>query len=265
MPPGDESFVDPYTYPGSPVLRNLFEEQDRGQLDAVEYQTTLYRRIELDDDPIQGPFDFARLKETHRRLFQDVYAWAGKPRTVEITKDRSRFLTPERISIAATSTFEWLAASELLSGSPATKVLDDETFVERASDLLEKLNYIHPFREGNGRTQRAFLDQVAGLSGRTLSWRNVSRDDHLRASVNAFRDGHGEAFRSVFEQILRPPIDGLSQLDPQAYSVNEPLISSTTEADAEQRQREFYKRFPELRDHDSPAEKESIGDEPQLS
>ncbi|MFL0422589.1 MULTISPECIES: Fic family protein [Kocuria] len=59
--------------------------------------------------------------------------------------------------------------------------------VEQASTLLEQVNYVHPFREGNGRTQRAYLDQIAALSGRTLSWRNIGRIENERASIRAFR------------------------------------------------------------------------------
>lgn len=246
MPQTADDFVDPYTYPGSTVLRNLLDEQDAARLEAAEYELTLYRRIELDEMPIKGAFDFARLKETHRRLFQDIYAWAGKVRTVEINKGGSDFHPSPYIDTAANQTFEWLAESGLL-----TPGIDDESFIRLSADLLEKLNYIHPFREGNGRTQRAFMDQIAGLSGRRLAWRNVSPEDHLRASVNAFREASGDPFLSVIRQVMGPPIDGLSPLDPQAYEVSAPLVSASSAEDAERRQKAFYARFPELRP-DSP-------------
>jgi cell filamentation protein len=245
-----DDFVDPYTYPGSAVLRNLLDEQNASRLDAAEYELTLYRRIELDEKPIKGAFDFARLRETHRRLFQDIYAWAGKTRTVEINRGGSDFHPSPYIGTAADQTFEWLETSGLLSPE-----VDDESFVRLSADLLEKLNYIHPFREGNGRTQRAFMDQIAELSGRRLAWRNVSPEDHLRASVNAFRDASGDPFRSVIRQVMGPPIDGLSPLDPQVYDVSAPLVSSLNAEDAEERQRAFYSRFPELRPDGSVGDK----------
>ncbi len=220
---GDDGkpFVDPYVYPGSTVLRNIPGRRSKEGLELVEYRLTFARRVELDETPIQGPFDFERLKETHRRLFQDIYEWAGQPRTVEISKGSSQFHPSPYIGTAAAQTFSWLADSGLLAAS-----VRDEPFVELSGDLLEKLNYIHPFREGNGRTQRAFLDQIAALSGRTLSWRNVSPDDHLRASINAFRDGHGEAFRSIIRQAMRPPIDGVSRLAPETYSTSDPVVTA---------------------------------------
>lgn len=238
----DATFDDPYVYPGSRVLRNIPGKRTAEELELVEYRLTYLRRVELDEKPLDGPFDYSRLKETHWILFHDVYEWAGHPRTVEISKGDSQFHPSPYIDVAATQTFGWLFDSGLLKPD-----VDDEHFVRLSSDLMEKLNYIHPFREGNGRTQRAFIDQIAGLSGRTLSWRNVSREDHLRASVNAFREGNGEAFHSILRQVMRPPIDGLSPLDPNVYKVSEPMISRSASIDADLRQQEFYRRFPELR------------------
>lgn len=250
-----EDFSDPYTYPGSTVLKNLFNERDSARLSDLEYELTLYRRIELEQSPIKGPFDFNRLKETHRRLFQDIYPWAGQPRTVEIRKGDSQFHIASYIPTASEVTFNWLQGSGLLDAD-----VDDESFVRLSADLLEKINYIHPFREGNGRTQRAFLDQVAAISGRTLSWRNISYEDHLRASITAFDEGHGDAFRSVIRRALRPPIDGLSPLDPKPYTVAEPVVERDDDrlrqalADRRRKHPELFEG--EVAEHHSDAEPE---------
>jgi cell filamentation protein len=214
------SFVDPYVYPGTSVLHNLLGIRDQQRLDRVEYELTYVRRVDLDEHPIRGGYDFNRLKETHRRLFQDIYEWAGRPRTVEINKGGSQFHPSAYIDTAASESFAWLAQSGLLQTT-----VDDDSFVTLSADLLEKINYIHPFRDGNGRTQRAFLDQIAALSGRSFSWRNVSPEEHLRASVNAFRDGHGESFRTIIRQAMRAPIDGLSHLDPGVYTVSKTTVA----------------------------------------
>ena len=249
---GADSFVDPYVYPGTNVLRNLLNKHTKEALDQVEYRLTWARRIELDEDPIKGPFDFHRLKETHRRLFQDIYAWAGQPRTVEISKGGSHFHQSAYISTAAEQTFGWLAESHLPDPG-----ISDELFVQQTAELLEKLNYIHPFRDGNGRTQRAYLDQVASISGRKLSWRNVTPDDHLRASVNAFRDGHGEAFRSIIRQAMHRPIEGFSRLDERFYAVSSPAVT-TPPPNLDDR----FAKYPELRNMRTP--KGLAGRHPQL-
>ena len=81
---------------------------------------------------------------------------------------------------------------------------------------------MHPFREGNGRTQRAYLDQIAALSGRTLSWRNIGRIENERASIRAFNEGTGAPFKPLIEEILKPPLDGLSLLDEELYRASNP-------------------------------------------
>jgi cell filamentation protein len=90
----DEEFLDPYVYPGTTVLRNLLNETDAAALDQAEYELTFLRREELARHPLTGPFTLPRLQETHRRLFQDVYRWAGEIRTVEIKTIVAEVLKP---------------------------------------------------------------------------------------------------------------------------------------------------------------------------
>lgn len=93
----DEEFVDPYVYPGTTVLRNLLNETDAAARDRAEYELTFLRREELARHPLTGPFTLPRLQETHRRLFQDVYRWAGEIRTVEIRKGSSHTFPGRRV------------------------------------------------------------------------------------------------------------------------------------------------------------------------
>ncbi|OXS83103.1 hypothetical protein D9R06_07340 [Kocuria marina subsp. indica] len=99
----------------------------------------------------------------------------------------STFLHPSRIGTAFNGIHETLRESGLLN-DPS---ISDEDFIEQSSTLLAQVNYVHPFREGNGRTQRAYLDQIAALSGRTLSWRNIGRIENERASIRASSEGPG--------------------------------------------------------------------------
>lgn len=117
--------------------------------------------------------------------------------------------------------------------------------------MLEQLNYLHPFREGNGRTQRTFLDQVAALSGRHLTWRNVTREENHQASVQAFNDGSGTAFEAMLRKTLEPPMDGLSYLSGSAYTVSDTV---SPEVIAERR-----RRFPELFNDSAAAQAEPDG------
>lgn len=216
---GELGFVDPYVYPGSSVLRNRLGIHDQAELNGAEYVATWTRRQELHAHPITGYFDLGHLRAIHRHLFQDLFDWAGQLRTVEISKGDSQFHPSSLLGKAAEHTFTWLRGGQLLGAEP----VDDDTFITEASELLGLLNYMHPFREGNGRTQRAFLDQVAERNDRVLSWRNVSPEEHTRASIETFQAGTGQPFETVLARIIRPPLDGLSLLDDGLYRVTSPV------------------------------------------
>ena len=133
---------------------------------------------------------------------------------VEITKGSSTFHYQALVTQGFKTTYEWLTSNTSLL---TDKSISDAEFVHDAADLLEKVNYLHPFRDGNGRTQRAYLDQIASISGRVLSWRNVGKIENERASIRAFNAGSGEPFRNLLEVALEPPLEGLSLLDQQLY------------------------------------------------
>lgn len=150
-------------------------------------------------------------------MFQDVYDWAGEVRTVMITKGASTFHNPNRIAAAAQYTFGKLHDGPLLN--PA---VGDEAFLAGVTDLLDDVNYIHPFREGNGRAQRAFLDQVAKVSGRTLTWRNVSATESNFAAEESVARGKAAPLREFLSKVVQPPIVGAPGFDLDAYRVQPP-------------------------------------------
>ena len=245
-------FVDPYLYLGTEVLRNLRGERDPIRASQHERRMTLLRRRELELDPVKGTFDLDHICEIHRRLFQDVWGWAGRIRTVDITKGSSNFISASYIRTAFTSVDSWMAEETALLSDAN---IGDSDFVTQAADLLEKVNYIHAFREGNGRTQRAYLDQVASLSGRTLSWRNFGKVENERASIRAFAAGSGEPLRPLPEGALAPPMDGLSLLDEQLYSVTAPVAAKDALPGR-------FTKYPELRNMHAP--KGLAGRRPEL-
>jgi len=210
--------IDPYVYPGTSVLKNRFGITDPRKLEIVEYSVTWPRRQELEKQPVTGNFDLPHLQEIHRRLFQDLFSWAGDLRTVVITKGASTFFASSNWNVAAEHTFGYLHQSPLLK--PGASEISDREFVEHISELLSRINYLHPFRDGNGRAQRAFLDQVATLGNRTLSWRNVGRMENVRASIESMATGNGKPFEPLIAAVLAPPLDGLSPFDDDVYQVS---------------------------------------------
>jgi cell filamentation protein len=88
--------TDPYSYPGTEVLRNLPGITDPAELARFEFRRSLARLLELNERPLPGRYDLAHLQSFHHHLFQDVYRWAGELRTVDITNKRQP-LRPPRI------------------------------------------------------------------------------------------------------------------------------------------------------------------------
>ncbi|MCT9819304.1 Fic family protein [Microbacterium sp. W1N] len=209
---GSSSADDLYTDPASGVFHNKLRLTDPRQLAEAERRFSFARRIELVDAPVAQTFDMAHLRALHHHLFQDMYPWAGEVRKVEISKGQSQFHAASMMDTAAEHTFGKLAASGLISDMS----LDDETFVRLAADVLADLNYMHPFREGNGRTQRAFLDDVAAVSRRVLAWRNVSAAENTRASELAHSTASGAPFIDMIRRACAPPLDGFGVLSPAA-------------------------------------------------
>jgi cell filamentation protein len=176
------SLTDPYVDPGSQVLRNIPGLVDQRDLDEYEAFTTTIRIHQLNDREvtIAGNYDLAHLCALHRHIFQDVYQWAGKLRTVNISMDGSNFALAQFIESAADGIFSALQGDNLLRG------LDRGDFLAEAAHFLVELNALHPFREGNGRTQRVLLSQLAVDAGWPIDWSGLDRDTNIEAS----RRGH---------------------------------------------------------------------------
>ena len=150
---------DPYTYENSTVLVNKLNLRDQGELDDFEAEITHARARE----PLpEGNLDFAHFCAIHHHLFQDVFDWAGTPRTVRISKQGNAFCYPEHIDAQATKLFSNLKGKNYLEKLPAKE------FAENAAHFLAELNAIHTFREGNGRSQLTFFVLLADYAGHPI-------------------------------------------------------------------------------------------------
>ena len=169
---------DPYCYPGTSVLRNKLDLRTQEELDAFEASITAQR---ADEPPPTGRLGRRHYCAIHHHLFQDVYDWAGKIRTVRVAKGDSMFCYPENIDAEMRRLFGDLATQDRLRG------LHPEGFASVAAHLLSELNAIHPFREGNGRTQSAFLIILADQAGHPLDFTRLDPPTMLNAMVASFK------------------------------------------------------------------------------
>lgn len=183
-----------YFYPGTEVLRNRRGLRDADELADFERHATAVRLAELAAVELPGRYDLAHLRAFHGHLFQDVYDWAGELRTVELAKDASPFCRREHIESYSHGVFARLASEQRLQG------LDHKAFVERLAHYLGEVNAIHPFREGNGRAQRAFFSQLARETGRHLAWERIDAQRNIDACRAAHR-GDERPLRALLSDI----------------------------------------------------------------
>lgn len=195
-------FIDPYIDPGTGILRNLVGAKTYDELRNAEGELVALRINEIVEKPslqVAGSLDdFCGI---HRVLFQDIYDWAGKVRTVEIKKsaeDAEFFLPSPNIPMG----IAW--AQEELKKDGMLKDVELNCFAERLAYHYDNYNFIHPFREGNGRTQRLFWTLICHDAGYDLDWRKVSGDENDEASRLAAEDRNYSKLVDIFVRISQP-------------------------------------------------------------
>ena len=167
---------DPACYPGTDVLRNKLGIHDPKRLQEAEaaFAATAAETIEI----AAPPFDLDYLRSLHRQLFDEVYEWAGELRTVDISKGHTRFCIASRVAPEAERLLSQFDA-ERLSG------MSRDECVYHVAELYGELNMIHPFREGNGRTQRLLFEHWLLLGGYTVTWSGVDKEEWVNACIAA--------------------------------------------------------------------------------
>lgn len=175
---GYDAFDDPYAYKNTNVLRNKAGLRDADLLEAFELEMTALRA----EEPLPaGRYGPAHYRAIHKHLFQDVYTWAGRYRTVRTSKDGNAFCFPEHIGRSMDTLFERLGAEAFIGAA------DLPQLATAAADFLADLNAIHPFREGNGRSQLAFLHLLGARGGHFLDLGKVRRTTMMPAMISSFR------------------------------------------------------------------------------
>ncbi|MCQ2558555.1 MAG: Fic family protein [Oscillospiraceae bacterium] len=164
-----------YCYHDSKVLRNKFGITDDTELKKLEADITTIRQYSLLSNPVSGHFSSAHLCSIHKYLFGDIYKFAGHYRCEDIMKGTTRFLAHSDIKKKLQILLNELKQENYLNG------LSKEDFIIRSAYYFSELNYIHPFREGNGRATREFMRLLFEKNGYVVNWDAVSRDELLTA------------------------------------------------------------------------------------
>lgn len=188
----DYEYDKTYCYPSSNVLKNKLNIRNAVDLQEAERNITALRLLELKQAHPEGSLDFPYFRRLHYHIFQDIYDWAGKTRTVNISKG-TQFCLFQYINEQANELFARLAKEDYL-------INISQPIAERLAFYLSELNAIHPFREGNGRTQRMFIEILAYRAGYEVDFSTVTANEMIEASYQSFNRNY-EKINALFMRI----------------------------------------------------------------
>jgi cell filamentation protein len=199
-----------YTLRDGLTLKNKFGLGTHEALEIAETRCVTYRLLEIPaGEGPAGKFDAEHLKAIHRHLFQDVYEWAVHTRDECVALSDGTIATePVLRKIDGEPFMEGPHIAEALdrisrrlSDENYLRDLTREQFASRAADAMVELNAVHPFREGNGRTQRVFLEALAHEAGHRLDFSVVSRERMIQASIAGNESGDPSMMHRLFTEI----------------------------------------------------------------
>lgn len=170
-----------YCYPNTNVLVNKLDIKDNKKLSTIERKLVLLKLYELRQNKQISNFDIHHFLSIHKFLFEDIYPFAGKIRSEDIAKDSFRFAKWEFIEDELNNLFSKLANDNL-------KNLSKEEIAKKLAYYMSELNVLHPFREGNGRTIREFIRQLAYINGYYLEIKKVVPSEMLLACIQSVVD-----------------------------------------------------------------------------
>lgn len=180
-----------YCYKNTDVLINNLNITNNKDLYEAERELVMLRTSELADNPIKGSFDFNHLKHINKYLFQDVYRWAGNIRNCNIAK-QDLFCLSDYIDNYAKEIFDKLKREKYFIQ------YDNDTTLEKLVELFADINALHPFREGNGRSQREFIKCLARVNGIEIDLADVNKKDMIIASHDSI-NGKYEKLLNMFK------------------------------------------------------------------
>ena len=184
-----------YCYEGTNVLINKLNIKDQKLLEKVERKIVLAKLYALRQNLNIGNFDIDHFVGIHKFLFEDLYEFAGKFRNENIAKGNFSFAEWEYIEPELKRILDELKEENYLEG------YDKEKLANRLAYYLAEINVLHPFREGNGRTQRVFLTQLIRHSGHDINFSTIDTDELMIATIQS-ADGIIDYLRNLFKESI---------------------------------------------------------------
>lgn len=183
-------------YPGTDVLINKENIKDAKDLAKYEADMTIIRQYELEiEHTVKGKYGINHLKRIHKYIFQDIYPFAGQFRLEDISKGSTDFCKSEFIVENLELIFNEMKKEKYLKG------LNAQEFSEKVAYYMSEINMIHPFREGNGRSIREFVRQLANNCGYIINWSLIDKETLLNATIIAVNKEYSPLNNCILEVI----------------------------------------------------------------
>lgn len=184
-----------YCYHKSNVLVNKLHITDNDTLEKAELEITSCRASEVEFSP--PPYDMQYWKNIHKSLFYELYEWAGKVRNIGMTKGKTQFCNPRFIEQEADKLFQTLMKNNYCVES------SHEQLIITGAELYAELNMLHPFREGNGRSQRILFEHIFAYCGYQIHWDNTTKDNWIKANIAGAKCNY-TLLEDIFKASLSP-------------------------------------------------------------
>jgi len=174
-------WADIYCYPNTNILINKFDIRNPNDLIITEREITSLKILEAEKNPINGMFGLKHLQNIHKFIFGDIYDWAGQIREGDfLIKGESIFCRAMFIESMADEIHKKLKNEKYLRN------LDKNLFISRLAYYMGEINALHPFREGNGRTQRLYFRYLCVKAGYNLEFHGIDKKTPINADIAAF-------------------------------------------------------------------------------
>ncbi|WP_095194222.1 Fic family protein [Pseudomonas sp. Irchel 3A7] len=188
----------PDCYPGTDVLINLLNLRDSNDLDEAERYLNEIASAQMEF--VLPPYSLKTLQQVHRTLFGKIYSWAGELRTLGISKGDTRFCVPEFIEGEVKKEFSKMAKAGWFEG------YSRDLLVSSIAESYGTLNIAHPFREGNGRTQRIVFEFIIFNAGYSIDWGLAERQEWIDACIAPFY-GDDRPLITIFDRCIGSTIE----------------------------------------------------------
>lgn len=198
---------DPYLYEDEEILRNKLNIHKKDLLEDAEADYVVYRLKELALNPLSGNYHTKHLLQMHEFIFQDIYDWAGQPRSISIYKEEDVL---GGLSIEYSEPLNIINDIHHVLSDMRTKKWNNMSRTQLAKEFcgsLSNLWRIHPFREGNTRTTITFCCQFADEMGFPLNRKLFEENSiYVRTALVAynayFSDGSDFSKKEYLENII---------------------------------------------------------------